>query len=61
MVEVSLVQIVSLPVCFVSHGFVSVLHPKFLFCFKVKQAKLGGQFRYLASKSFASKRNSGTP
>ena len=59
---------VSLLVCFVSHGFASVSHPKFLFRFEAKQAKLGGQFRYFASKSFASfrfsfasKRNSGTP
>ena len=51
-----------------SHSFASVSHPKFLFCFEAKQAKLGGQFRYFASKSFAlfrfsfaSKRNSGTP
>ena len=47
-------HIVSLLVCFVSHGFASVLHPKFLFRFKAKQAKLGGQFRYFSSKSFAS-------
>ena len=45
---------VSLLVCFVSHGFTSVSHPKFLFCFEVKPAKLGGQFSYFASKSFAS-------
>ena len=52
----------------VSHGFASVSHPKLLFRFEAKQAKLGGQFRYFASKSFASfrfsfasKRNSGTP
>ena len=38
-------HIVSLLVCFVLHGFASVLHPKFLFCFEAKQAKLGGQFR----------------
>ena len=61
-------HIVSLLVCFVSHGFASVSHPKFLFRFEAKQAKLGGQFRYFASKSFASfrfsfasKRNSGKP
>ena len=33
-----------------------VSHPKFLFLFEAKQAKLGklgGQFRYVASKSFA--------
>ena len=59
---------VSLLVCFVSHGFASVSHPKFLFRFEAKQAKLGGQFRYFASKGFASfcfsfalKQNSGTP
>ena len=61
-------HIVLLLVCFVSHGFASVLHPKFLIPFEVKQAKLGFQFRYFASKSFASfrfsfssKRNLGTP
>ena len=61
-------HIVSLLVLFVSHGFTSVSHPKFLFCFEAKQAKLGGQFRYFASKGFASfcfsfalKQNSGTP
>ena len=47
-------HIVLLLVCFVSHGFTSVSHPKFLFCFEVKPAKLGGQFSYFASKSFAS-------
>ena len=47
-------HIVSLLVCFVSHGFASVLHPKFLFRFEAKQAKLGGQFGYFTSKSFAS-------
>ena len=53
---------------FVSHGFASVSHPKFLFRFEAKQAKLGGQFRYFVKKSFAmfrfsfaSKRNLGTP
>ena len=46
-------HIVSLLVCFVSHGFASVLHPKFLFRFEAKQAKLGGQFSYFASKSEA--------
>ena len=41
---------------------------KFLFRFEAKQAKMGGQFRYFAKKSFAmfgfsfaSKRNLGTP
>ena len=47
-------HIVSLLVCFVSHGFASVLHPKFLFRFEAKQAKLGGQFRYFVSLRFAS-------
>ena len=47
-------HIVSLLVFFVSHGFASVSHPKFLFRFEAKQAKLGGQFCYFASKSFAS-------
>ena len=49
-------HIVKLLVCFVSHVFASVSHPKFLFRFEWKQAKLGGQFRYFASKSFASLR-----
>ena len=53
-------HIVSLLVFFVSHGFASVSHPKFLFRFEAKQAKLGGQFRYFASKSFASFRFSFT-
>ena len=37
-------HIVSLLVCFVSHGFASVSHPKFLFRFEAKQAKLGVSF-----------------
>ena len=45
---------VLLLVCFVSHGFASVSHPKFLFRFEAKKAKLGGQFRYLASVSLRS-------
>ena len=47
-------HIVSLLVCLVSQGFASVLHPKFLFRFEAKQAKLGGRFCYFASKSFVS-------
>ena len=46
-------HIVLLLVFFISHSFASVSYPKFLFLFEAKQAKLGGQFRYLASKSFA--------